>query len=103
MKLPARNQDQNHLESEMEKQNKHQRALEGELTEIGVLVVTLRDREGGQHRIVEGGRATPRIVAASSRLAAAALLPFALSLGIDLYIVFGLRFGPAIGIVTASS
>jgi len=53
-----------------------------------------------QHQIVEGGRATPRIVAAVSQLAAAALLPFALSLGLDLYILFGLRFGPAIGIVT---
>jgi len=52
-----------------------------------------------QHQIVEGGRATPRIVTATARLAAAALLPFALSLGIDLYILFGLRFGPAIGVV----
>ena len=52
-----------------------------------------------QHQIVERGRATPRIVAAAAWLAAAALLPFALSLGIDLYVLFGLRFGSAIGIV----
>lgn len=50
-----------------------------------------------QHQIVEGGRSTNRILAATSLFAGAALFPFALSLGADLYIVIGHRFGGAIG------
>jgi hypothetical protein len=50
-----------------------------------------------QHRIVEEGRGSTRIIAATSLFAAAALLPFALSLGTDLYIVIGHRFGAAVG------
>jgi len=52
-----------------------------------------------QHRIVEQGRATTRIIAATTLFAAAALFPFALSLGIDLYIVIGHRFGATLGAV----
>ena len=52
-----------------------------------------------QHRIVDRGQATARIVAACAVFAAAALLPFALSLGTDLYIVIGHRFGPRTGAV----
>jgi len=52
-----------------------------------------------QHRIVEQGRATTRIIAATTLFAAAALFPFALSLGIDLYIVIGHRFGVTLGAV----
>src|SRR5947209_4622774 len=50
-----------------------------------------------QHRLVDGGNATNRIIGASTMFAGLALLPFALSLGIDLYIVIGHRFGAAIG------
>ena len=50
-----------------------------------------------QHRIVDKGQATPRILRAASRYAACALFPFALALGIDLHIVLGLRFGGAAG------
>src|SRR5256885_1088812 len=51
-----------------------------------------------QHRLVEGGNASNRIISASTRFAGLALLPFALSLGADLYIVIGHRFGAAIGV-----
>jgi Family of unknown function (DUF6328) len=50
-----------------------------------------------QHRLVEGGNASSRIINASTLFAGLALLPFALSLGVDLYIVIGHRFGAAIG------
>ena len=50
-----------------------------------------------QHRIVDGGVATPRIIAATTRLAGTALLPVAVSLGIDLYVVISHHFGPVPG------
>jgi hypothetical protein len=50
-----------------------------------------------QHRIVDKGRATPRILGVTSTFAACALFPFALALGIDLYTVLGFRFGAAAG------
>jgi hypothetical protein len=56
-----------------------------------------------QHRIVDRGRATRRIVAATTALAGAALLPFALSLGADLYIVLDYRFGRNAGVIIGAS
>jgi hypothetical protein len=50
-----------------------------------------------QHQIVDRGRATARIISATTRLASAALFPFALSLGINLYIVVAYRAGTATG------
>jgi len=50
-----------------------------------------------QHQLVDGGRATARILSASTGFAAAALLPIALSLGADLYIVIGHRLGVTTG------
>src|ERR1041385_656593 len=50
-----------------------------------------------QHQFVDGGRATARILTATTGFAAAALLPIALSLGADLYIVIGHRFGLGTG------
>src|SRR2546423_10121193 len=52
-----------------------------------------------QHQLVDGGRASNRIITASTRFAGAALLPFALSLGADLYIVIGNRFGGGLGTI----
>ncbi len=51
-----------------------------------------------QHRIVEGGHDSQRILRATSRFAHWALLPFAIALGIDLYVVVDHRFGAAWGI-----
>jgi len=50
-----------------------------------------------QHRLVDGGRTTNRILTVTTQFAGIALFPFALSLGADLYIVIGYRFGAATG------
>jgi hypothetical protein len=50
-----------------------------------------------QHRVVDEGHATRRIVDAASRFAAAALLPMAISLGADVMIVVAYRFGTFAG------
>ena len=52
-----------------------------------------------QHRLVDGGRTSSRILAVTTRFAGLAMFPFALSLGADLYIVIGYRFGAASGIM----
>jgi Family of unknown function (DUF6328) len=46
-----------------------------------------------QHRIVEDGQDTNRILAVTTRFAGLALLPFGASLGISIYIVFEHLFG----------
>ena len=46
-----------------------------------------------QHRIVENGQDTNRILAVATRFAGLALLPFGASLGISIYIVFEHLFG----------
>lgn len=51
-----------------------------------------------QHRIVERGRTSGRILEATTLFAALALAPFALSLGADIAIVFGFKFGRPTGI-----
>jgi hypothetical protein len=51
-----------------------------------------------QHRIVERGHASARILRVASRFADVALLPIALSLAADLYIVVGFRLGTAWGV-----
>lgn len=63
-----------------------------------VCVVGLLIAPSMQHRIVEGGHASLRILRAASRFADWALLPFAIALGVDLYVVVGHRFGAAWGI-----
>jgi thiosulfate reductase cytochrome b subunit len=50
-----------------------------------------------QHRIVEGGHASARILRVTTGFADWALLPFAIGLGTDLYIVVGYRFGATWG------
>lgn len=51
-----------------------------------------------QHRLVERGHASARIVRITTRFAATALVLFALALGVDLYVVVEHRFGPAWGL-----
>jgi uncharacterized protein DUF6328 len=55
-----------------------------------------------QHQIVERGRSDSRILKAATRLAGWALLPLAFSLGADLAIVLGYRFGARAGITTGA-
>jgi hypothetical protein len=50
-----------------------------------------------QHRLVEEGRSSGRVLGLATLFADLALLPFALSLAIDLSIVLGLRFGDVFG------
>lgn len=52
-----------------------------------------------QHRIVDRGHATQRVLVATTRFAAAALLPIAVSLGVDLAVVTGFRFGTTAGAI----
>ena len=56
---------------------------------LSLLIVTLGFLIAGpsQHRLVEQGEATKRILAVANRFAEAALLPFALALGCDVYVV----------------
>jgi hypothetical protein len=63
-----------------------------------ICVVALLITPSMQHRIVEGGHDSVRILRAASRFADCALLPFAIALGIDLYIVVNHRLGAAWGI-----
>jgi hypothetical protein len=50
-----------------------------------------------QHRIVERGRTSGRIVEATTLFAGLALAPFAFSLGADIAIVFSFKFGKPVG------
>jgi hypothetical protein len=50
-----------------------------------------------QHRLVERGQASARLLAVTTRFAAMALLLFALGLATDLYVVVAYRFGAATG------
>jgi hypothetical protein len=51
-----------------------------------------------QHRLVEQGRGSARLLAVTTRFAAMALLLFALGLATDLYVVVAYRFGAATGL-----
>ena len=62
------------------------------VTTLGLLIAPSM-----QHRIVEQGRTSERLLRVTGAMAGAALLPFAISLGIDHYIVFERLFGPAAG------
>jgi hypothetical protein len=56
-----------------------------------------------QHRIVERGQASRRILGVATVSAGMALIPFALSLGIDLFVVIGHRFGAGLGVTAGAS
>ena len=55
-----------------------------------------------QHRLVERGRITGRIRTTVTICTESALLPFALSLGLDIYLVFTHGFGEGIGIAAGA-
>src|SRR5437588_596722 len=63
-------------------------------TSIGLLIAPCM-----QHRIVEQGQATLRIHRTTGLFAGAALLPFGISLGLDVYIVFEHLYGRRLGII----
>ena len=63
-----------------------------------VLTIAFLLAPTGLHRLAEHGQDTGRLRTALTRFTEAALLPFAMSLGIDLFVVLGGAFGPAAGI-----
>jgi len=77
----------------------HARVLHAASFVLMAICIALLITPSLQHRIVDRGQATARIVAASAVFAGAALFPFAVSLGTDLYIVIGYRFGARAGAV----
>jgi uncharacterized protein DUF6328 len=54
-----------------------------------------------QHRLVEQGEATPRIVGATTRCIEVALLALAIGIAIDIYVVFDLLAGLIVGMLAA--
>ena len=56
-----------------------------------------------QHRIVEAGQSSQRLERATSALAAWSLLPFIISLGLGLFIVFERIFGSVAGVVVGAA
>ena len=55
-----------------------------------------------QHRIVEAGQSTPRLIQGTNVLAGVALIPLAIGLTLSAYVVTQRPFGPAVGIATAA-
>jgi hypothetical protein len=60
------------------------------LVAVGLLIAP-----GAFHQIAEGGDDTPRLIEFTGRIAAVALLPFAIAIGIELYIVGQAVLGPS--------
>jgi Family of unknown function (DUF6328) len=56
-----------------------------------------------QHRLIERGHITGRIRTAVTRYTEGALLPFSISLGLDIYLVFTHGFGEALGIAAGAT
>jgi hypothetical protein len=73
------------------------RALHAGSFLIMAIAIALLITPSLQHQLVDGGRATARILSVSTSFAAAALLPIALSLGADLYIVIGCQHRKSVG------
>jgi hypothetical protein len=67
------------------------------MTTIGLLIAPAM-----QHRIVEGGQDSIRIYRATTKLAGIALLPFGISLGLVVFVVFEQMFGRAAGVIVGA-
>ena len=66
-----------------------------------VLSVAILIAPSMQHRIVEAGQSTPRLIQTTNRLAGAALVPLTAGLALSAFVVVQLSFGPAAGIAVA--
>ena len=64
------------------------------LVAVGLLVTP-----SAFHQIVEGGNDSPRVPQFTNLIASLALLPFALGMGIDVYVASNVVLGPALAIV----
>jgi hypothetical protein len=78
------------------------RALDALALAMMVSVVGLLIAPGLYHRIVEGGEDTARLHRFVTTIAGAALLPFALALGLDVYVTTELILGRAGGAAAAT-
>jgi hypothetical protein len=67
-----------------------------------VLSIAILIAPSMQHRLVEAGQSTPRLIGATNRLTGAALLPLTLGLALSAYVVTQRTFGSAIGIAIAA-
>jgi hypothetical protein len=68
-----------------------------------VIAIAVLVTPASQHRLVERGRITGRIRALVTRCTEIALLPFSISLGLDLYLVFATGYGEAAGVIVGSA
>jgi hypothetical protein len=67
-----------------------------------VLAIGLLIAPSMQHRIVEQGEDTARIQRATSVLAGLALVPFQISLGLSIFVVFDRLYGTNVGIIAGA-
>jgi uncharacterized protein DUF6328 len=74
------------------------------LTSLGLIVlsITLLIAPSMQHRLVEAGQSTPRLIAMTNLLACLALLPLTMGLALSAYVVTHRTFGSALGTAFAS-
>jgi hypothetical protein len=79
------------------------RALHATAFFLMAITVGLLIAPSMQHRIIERGQASRRILDVATLSAGAALVPFAISLGIDLFVVIGHRFGIGLGLAAGIS
>jgi Family of unknown function (DUF6328) len=66
-----------------------------------ILAITILIAPTMQHRLVEAGQSTPRLIQATNRLTGVALLPLTLGLAVSVYVVSQRTFGAAIGMAIA--
>jgi hypothetical protein len=67
-----------------------------------VLAIAILIAPTMQHRLVEAGQSTPRLIGATNWLTGLALLPLTMGLALSVYVVAQRTFGPAIGIGIAA-
>jgi hypothetical protein len=67
-----------------------------------VLSITVLIAPSMQHRLVEIGQSTNRLIQMTNKLAGFALIPLTIGITLSAYVVAKRTFGPAIGIVTAA-
>jgi hypothetical protein len=68
-----------------------------------VVSIALLLAPASQHRFVERGQITGRIRSVVTRYIEFALLPFAISLGLDVYLVFTVGYGPTLGLIVGGA
>src|SRR6478752_10404190 len=66
-----------------------------------VLSIAILIAPSMQHRIVEAGQSTARLILTTNRLAGAALVPLTAGLTLSAFVVVELRFGPLAGAAIA--